>query len=70
MSFKITVKNAAGDEAEWGYPTDVKLCTEVPPAGRNAFREVLISELEVGDMICHQPGKHGPSNEVVSVEEI
>jgi len=70
MSFKITVKNASDDQAEWHYLTDVKLCAEILPAGRNAFREVLISDLEVGDMICHQPGKHGPSNEVVSVEEI
>jgi hypothetical protein len=71
MPFKIVVQNGGvnPDQAEWHFKTDVKLCTEVPPTGRNCFREKLISQLVPGDMICPEPGRPGPSNEVVSVTE-
>jgi len=70
VPFKIIVKNAAADQAEWHFKTDVLLCTEVLPAGRNCFRNKLISNLVAGDFACPEPGRPGPSSEVVSVTEV
>ena len=70
MSVKITVKNAAENEAEWIYTNDVMLCTEIPPYGRSTYTEKLASTLTAGERVCHKPGKPCHPMEVVSVEEI
>jgi len=72
MPFQVIVENTATppEQATWIYPTDVKLCVERPPYGRNAYSEKLVSAVVPGERICHTPGGPCHSRLVVSVTEI
>lgn len=73
MAFKITGKDDATppNEFEWVYPQDVTLFVEVPPVGRNVWREKLVSAIQAGERVCLYPGTSQPchAREVISVEE-
>jgi len=72
MSFRVAVKDdvtPTPNEAEWIYTTDAKLCVEIAPFGRNAYREKPISTVTPGERICRYPGKPCHPREVISVTE-
>jgi len=71
MPFQVIVENTATppEQATWIYTTNVKLCVERPPYGRNAYEEKLVSAVVPGERICHTPGDPCHSRLVVSVTE-